>query len=286
LILKDAADTVLAKRRSRVDLVAPACVVNTTVPFENLQLRSGPGTLYASVASRSNSELPVLLPNGTRVTALGYTPPTGLEREGVAFTWIRVEYQTADGLQEGWVAWTFLKCAVDYALLPLIAKDGWPPTPTPRAQTTPTATASPTAASVAPLPPAASATPQPPVVFGPYQVVSNGSAGCAVWERSFQLPDVRMVLDTSQGDGRGYALRIRQQQPLGSLGPGSVTQLGGLQQPVLETTVGANGREEVRVTVPVCPTRLVQSSSSWRGSSTRWVDHLAVFEVHLFGRFP
>lgn len=287
LILKDGAGTVLAKRRSRVDLVAPACVVTTTNPYENLQLRSGPGTLYANVPSKSNSDLPVLLPNGTRVTALGYTLPTGLEREGVAFTWIKIEYQTSDGLQEGWVAWTFLKCAVDYVLLPLIAKDNWPPTPTPRAQATPTATPSPMAASVTPLPPAPPATPQPSVVFGPYQVVSSGEAGCTVWQRAFQLPDARMILDTSQGDGLGYALLVVRYQPrLDSLGPGTIEQLGGMQPPVLETTIGANGREEVRVTVPVCPTRLVQNSSLFGASRVRWVDHLAVFEIQLFGRYP
>lgn len=175
---------------------------------------------------------------------------------------------------------------MDYSLLLRIAKDDWPPTPTPRAQVTPIAIPSPTAASVTPLPPASPATPQPPVVFGPYQVVSSGATGCMVWQQSFQLPDARMILDTSQGDGRGYALVFRHQQPLESLGPGSVNQMGGMREPVLETTIGANGREEVRVTVPVCPTRLVQSSSPFGGSRTRWVDHLAVFEVHLFGRYP
>lgn len=286
LILRDTAGAVQAKRRSRVEVVAPECVVNTTNPYENLQLRSGPGTLYAPVPSERNSDLPVLLPNGTRVTALGYTPPSGLEQGGVAFTWIKIEYQTSEGLQEGWVAWTFLKCAVEYALLPRIPKEEWPPTPTPRAQATPTATPSPTATSVPPLPPAPPATPQPPAVFGPYQVISGGAAGCTVWQRSFQLPDARMVLDTSQGDGRGYALVVTHQQPLGSLGPGTIEQLGGMREPVLETTIGANGREEVRVTVPVCPTRLVERSSPFGGSRARWVDHLAVFEVHLFGRFP
>lgn len=108
-----------------------------------------------------------------------------------------------------------------------------------------------------------------------------------MWERAFQLPDPRMVLDTSQGDGRGYALVVRQQGPLGSLGPGTIDLPGGMKPPVLETAVGVNGREEVRVTVPVCPTRLVvQSSSPFRGDSVRWVDHVAVFEIQLFGRYP
>ena len=123
-------------------------------------------------------------------------------------------------------------------------------------------------------------------MFGPYQVVSNGSAGCAVWKRSFQLPDARRVLDTSQGGNRGYALVVNYQHPLDSLGPGSIDQLGGMQQPVVETTIGVNGREEVRGTVPVCPTRLGQSSSPFGGSRVRWVDHVAVFEVRLFGRHP
>lgn len=287
LILKNAEDRVLAKRTGRVDIIAPKCEVKTTTAFENLKVRSGPGTLYALVASKSNNQTPVLLPNGTRVTPLGYTPPTGIEQGGVAYTWIKVSYQTSDGLQEGWLAWSFLDdCNIDYTDLPRVPPSDWPPTPTARAQATPTATPLPTAADVTPLSPAPPATPQPPVVFGPYQVVSSGAAGCTVWQRAFQLSDARMVLDTSQGGGRGYALVVMHQQPLGSLGPGSVTQLGGMQEPVLETAIGANGREEVRVTVPVCPTRLVQNSSPFGSSSVRWVDHEAVFVVQLFGRYP
>lgn len=300
LLLKDAAGEIRVRKTGRVEVVVPECRVNIDADKpqyerQNLTLRSGPGTLYTPVATANayGTPEPVKLPFGFPVRALGYVEPTGLEDPKATPEppderyWIKVEYRRSDGLRSGWLAQDLLICEFEFKLLPLVSISDWPPTPTPRAQATPTATPMPTAANVTPLPPAPPATPQPPVVFGPYQVVSNGGAGCAVWERAFQLPDPRMVLDTSQGDGRGYALVVRQQGPLGSLGPGTIDLPGGMKPPVLETAVGVNGREEVRVTVPVCPTRLVvQSSSPFRGDSVRWVDHVAVFEIQLFGRYP